>query len=150
MQPTTGKRERGFSLLELLITLVIVAILASIAYPLYQGQVRKARRSDGMTFLQELAQRQERYFSDRNQYAMTMDELYGFASGSSTRDSPEGWYSATIMGPRPFCGPPQGCYRLRADPQGAHREGEPSLLLWSTGRKQHQWPGGATVNGWDF
>lgn len=61
-------RQTGFSLIELMITVAVVAILASIATPMYQDQVRKTRRADGFACLMEATQRQESYFYTNNTY----------------------------------------------------------------------------------
>lgn len=52
--------HRGFTLIELLIVVVIIAILAAIAYPSYQDQVLKSRRAEGKAFLLEVAQALEK------------------------------------------------------------------------------------------
>ena len=54
------KINRGFTLVELMIVVAIVAILAAIGYPSYQNSVQKSRRADGRAALQEAAARQER------------------------------------------------------------------------------------------
>jgi type IV pilus assembly protein PilE len=54
---------RGFTLIELMITVVIIGILAAIAYPSYQEQVRKSRRADGKAMLMETAQQLERCYT---------------------------------------------------------------------------------------
>jgi type IV pilus assembly protein PilE len=63
------KRSSGFTLIELMITVVIVAILVSVALPSYQRYVARAVRASGQQFLTDLAQRQEQYFLDVRQYA---------------------------------------------------------------------------------
>jgi type IV pilus assembly protein PilE len=63
------QRSTGFTLIELMITVVIVAILAAIGIPSYQQHMIKAVRSQGQQFLLDLAQRQEQYFLDARWYA---------------------------------------------------------------------------------
>lgn len=63
------KRSSGFTLIELMITAVVVAILVAIALPSYQQHVARAVRSAGQQFLLDLAQRQEQYFLDVRWYA---------------------------------------------------------------------------------
>ena len=59
---------RGFSLIELMITVAIVALLAAIALPSYTNYVRKAKRMDAKIALLDMASRQERFFSTNNTY----------------------------------------------------------------------------------
>ncbi len=61
-------RYPGFTLIELMITVAIIAILAAIAYPSYQEQIRSGRRADAMAQLVTLAQAYERYFTSNNTY----------------------------------------------------------------------------------
>jgi type IV pilus assembly protein PilE len=61
-------QSAGFTLVELMVTVVIASILLSIAIPAYTGQVRKSRRTDARTALLDLASREERYFSTANSY----------------------------------------------------------------------------------
>ena len=61
-------RPQGFSLLELMIVVAIVAILAAIAFASYQEQVVKSRRAAGATCLQERAQFMERFYTTNLTY----------------------------------------------------------------------------------
>ncbi len=63
-----AKTVRGFTLIELMIVVAIVALLAAIVYPSYQDQVRKARRGQAKADLTEILQDAERYYSVNNTY----------------------------------------------------------------------------------
>ena len=58
----------GFTLIELMIVVAIVAILASIAYPAYTNSILKGRRAEGRTALTELMQQEERFMTQTNSY----------------------------------------------------------------------------------
>jgi type IV pilus assembly protein PilE len=58
----------GFTLIELMITVAIVGILASIAYPSYQDSVMKSRRADVKGVMLGLANAMERHFTETNEY----------------------------------------------------------------------------------
>ncbi|MGH8170639.1 MAG: type IV pilin protein [Steroidobacteraceae bacterium] len=77
-------QSAGFTLIELMITVVIAAVLLSIAIPLYQHQIRESRRTDARSALLELAAREERYFDTNNVYTSTASNLgySGFGSAS--------------------------------------------------------------------
>ncbi|MBV8621762.1 MAG: prepilin-type N-terminal cleavage/methylation domain-containing protein [Curvibacter sp.] len=62
------KRLYGFTLIELMIALAIVAILAAIALPAYKQQIMKSRRTDAITALMDMAAREERWYSTNNSY----------------------------------------------------------------------------------
>ena len=59
----------GFTLMEVMITVVIIGILASIAYPSYTNYVTAARRSDATINLTQLAAQQEKFFTQCGGYA---------------------------------------------------------------------------------
>jgi type IV pilus assembly protein PilE len=76
------KKHSGFSLLELLVVLVIVGILASVAYPSYVDSVRKANRSEAIAELQNILAAQERYFLRNKTYAKDLT-LLGYPAGGT-------------------------------------------------------------------
>ena len=61
-------QSRGFTLIELMIVVAIVAILAAIAYPSYQDSVRKSRRADARAVMVEAAQFMERFYTENFRY----------------------------------------------------------------------------------
>jgi len=89
-----SSRLSGFSLIELMIVVVVIAILSAIAIPSYSSYMLKSRRVDGVSFLTEVASEQIRFSSENNRFATTMAELgYGDAA---TANSEEGFYNVSI------------------------------------------------------
>lgn len=85
------KKTRGFTLMELMIVVSIVAILGAIALPAYQNSVRKSRRADAMTSLLQLQTLQERWRANNTTYSSSLSNL-----GWSGSDSSEGYYTIAI------------------------------------------------------
>lgn len=63
-----GPMATGFTLIELMIAVAVVGILAAIAYPSYQDQIRKSRRTDATTSLLNAAQALERCYTAFSAY----------------------------------------------------------------------------------
>lgn len=68
--------QRGFTLIELMITVAVIGILASIAYPSYVEYVNRSNRAEGQAFLLEVAAQQERFYFQQNRYGSS-DDLFG-------------------------------------------------------------------------
>ena len=69
------RKMKGFTLIEVMITVVIVAILASIAYPSYIGYVSSAAETQVQGELVDLAAAQERWRAQNFQYTSTLSDL---------------------------------------------------------------------------
>lgn len=82
-----GKYARGFTLIELMITLFILAILAAIAFPSYQESVLKARRTEGRAALMKAMLQQERYYSLHTTY------LTFFSASIDPNEKKFSWFS---------------------------------------------------------
>lgn len=92
-------KQAGFTLIEMIITVAIIGILAAVAFPLYQNQVQKTRRTTAMADLLELNQWMERRYSNSfdyttagtlpfNQSPQNGTAFYNISfSGSVTRNS---------------------------------------------------------------
>jgi len=72
---TEMKRARatGFTLIELMITLLVLGVLAAIAVPSYRGYVLRANRAEAKAALLALATAQEKYYLQCNTYISTLN-----------------------------------------------------------------------------
>ena len=67
-QYTEGKYAKAFTSIDLLISLVVLAILTCLAYPAYTAHLRKGHRMQAKAILMETAQYMERYYATHNTY----------------------------------------------------------------------------------
>lgn len=120
-------KHHAFSLLELLITLLIISLLAFFAYPNYQRHLTKTRRIDGQTALLDLAAHLEQFYNQRNTYSDANLKVMGMSAKTS-----EGFYQLKIQSAT------HSTYQLAAVPLGAQAKYDTqcgTLQLDSMGQK---------------
>lgn len=109
-------KPSGFTLIELMVAVAVVGILAAIAYPSYSSSVMKSRRTDAKAKLLEVAQRQERFYTERNTYTTTLADL-GYPSGTLKSDN--GHYTITAAASGGAGNTIANSYTLTATPTGS-------------------------------
>jgi type IV pilus assembly protein PilE len=84
-QPTqrVATKTSGFSLIEMMVVVVVIAILTAIAIPIYERYVQESRRTAAKTGLMDVASREEKYFSTNNTYTANLTLLGYTGSGAS-------------------------------------------------------------------
>ena len=91
-------KSGGFTLIELMITVVVIAILASIALPSYRQYVLRSHRVEAKTTLLNVAAEQEKFYLQRNRYANN-DEMVKTKTDGGLGFAPNtenGWYTLTL------------------------------------------------------
>ena len=134
-------RQRGFTLIELMVVVVIVAILAGVVYPSYTQYVMRARRADGQSGLMQLQGQEEKFFTQCGVYTTSIDT--GTISGCTglgypAAKSPDLNYNLSIS----TLAADKLSYTATAQPQGAQANDSDclNLTLKSTGDKGQSGP----------
>ena len=134
------KQQQGFTLVEVMVVVGIIAILASIAIPSYQQYLLRSNRAIGKSLLIEVQSRQESYFSDRKRYAADLKLLnypaskifYVGGDGNATIDSAGSLYKIEMTKAE------DTRYTVTATPQGRQEQDLECkvLTLRHTGKKE--------------
>jgi type IV pilus assembly protein PilE len=91
----------GFTLIELMIAVVVVAILVGIAVPSYTTQVRKSRRTEARNALLDIAAREERFLSVQNNYTALPAQVGYTAAAGWPVVVGSGYYQIDVQLPTP-------------------------------------------------
>ena len=135
------KKSDGFTIIELMISLVLVGILVAVALPDYREYVLRSNRSDAQAALLDMASRQERFVAQRNTYTTEVSGNNGLAM--QTTESSKGYYDLSVQA----CagGTIDECYLLIAEANGSQRNDADCLRMTYDSRGRR---GGTTANCW--
>lgn len=127
-------RRHGFTLVEVILTLLVISILATMTWPGYTKQILKSRRSEGYTALHTIMLAQQRHVISSGRYTVDLTQL-GFTDPHRT---PSGFYS--VSADTCNSSATDQCIKLVARAQGEqkkdHNGQAGTLSLDSYGRKQ--------------
>lgn len=112
----------GFTLIELMVTVAVVAILAGIAYPSYQQYVIRSNRSEVQQFMMDVANREEEYLLNNRIYTTSLTDL-NLALPSHVQS----FYTVTIA----ITATPPG-YTITATPQSGTMQAADGVLTYTS------------------
>lgn len=91
--PTRRRDSSGFTLIEMMIVVVVIGLLAAVAFPSFMDSIRKGRRSEAFSALSAVQQAQERWRGNNANYTTTLASLNVNTPTSS------GYYDITVTAP---------------------------------------------------
>ena len=123
-----GKKSKGFTITELIITMAIIGILSAIIIPMYTNHIRRARRSDAKVALENVRAMEEQRRAENGTWTLVRQDLVSFGWPSNAGAAID--YDA-------------GDYRITL---GAHASGFLATATPQPGTRQFRTDGGAA--GW--
>lgn len=114
--PTPTCKVRGFTLMELMITVAIIALLTTVAYASYKSSVLRAHRTEAKSALLDIAGREERLYSTTNTYSNDPKDVGYSGTASQPFTVGNGYYTVTISNVTGTT------FKLEADAQGSQTD----------------------------
>jgi len=91
-------QSRGFTLVELMVTVTILAVLTMVAITSYKYYIRRARSEEAVELLHEIKMKQEQYFSTYSQYIDAGTEATPFPTTNAPNDNTMWTWAALTAG----------------------------------------------------
>jgi type IV pilus assembly protein PilE len=129
-------RNKGFTIIELMVALAILGVLAAIAVPAYLGYTKRANRSDATRTMTVDAQALERCYSQNFTYA----SCTGAAPGTSA--SAQGYYNVTIA----VATTPTASYTITAVPATSPQTSDSSCQTFTLNNQGTQYASDGSGN----
>lgn len=124
-------RAAGFTLIEMMITLLVIAIISAIAFPSYRSYVLRSQRTDATTALLRLAAAQEKFYLQNNTYASNSLLDDAPPDGLGTDGTEHGWYTLAIEAASDDC-PLNACWAATATPKaGGPQAGDKDCTVFT-------------------
>lgn len=89
---------RGFTITEVLITMVVIGVLIAVAFPSYQSSIRKGRRAEAITALTNIQQAQERHRSTNASFIADITAAPPAGLGQPATRTSSGYYDLAVSG----------------------------------------------------
>ena len=130
--------RNGFTLIELMIVVAVIALIVAIAYPSYLEHVTRSKRAQAQAALMKAVQLQERFYTVNGTYATNaqLPGLFGLAagpvySGENPGDEELAWYTLTVDNAG-TCTPLSVCVNVIATPKAGYTDDNCGILTQNT------------------
>ena len=142
--------SKGFTLIELMIVVVVIGILAAVAWPSYQEYLKRSRRSDAQSLMLSISSKEQQFILDRRQYTdvvgtggLNIPAQGWNCTADSNKTCANAYYNVTVD--LVTCAPPPACFTVAGRPVGV-QVGDGTLNYAGTGAKTRMV--GVTDKGW--
>ena len=146
---------RGFTLIEVMIAVAIVAILASVAFPSYQSYMRKGHRGAAQAFMMDVAQRQQSYLINSRSYATSLvalnfpaNTLSNFPSDHPVRANVAPYYTIASLNLGVSASSPPSFSLVLTPISTSMQASDGSLCITNSGGRTRYCNGDGTAESW--